>query len=613
MGKKNNFVDLYTVEGEKLLTEIKSAEKSGAVVPHKEYPRPQMKRSGEWINLNGFWDFAMTFADGLPEAEDYKEKILVPFAPEALLSGLHRGVPKGASVCYKRSFELPDEFEGEAAKDKRILLHIGAADQIAEVYFNGVWLGNHDGGYEHFSFDITSVVNGECNELVIKVSDHPDKNVLPYGKQSEKRGGMWYTPVTGIWQTVWIESVPQQYIKNIDIKTGSDYAEITVHMTEGEKAEVDAVLTKRKKSDIFADSINGKVIVPMPAGDIVVPLVDNFARIDIDNPQMWSPENPYLYNFKVCAGDDEVESYFALRTLTIEKVDNLPRLCLNGKPYFFHGLLDQGYWSDGLFTPADMICYEKDILAMKSLGFNTLRKHIKVEPEQFYYDCDRLGMIVFQDMVNNGDYSFIRDTAMPTIGIKKRNDKKMHQSRKSRQAFISAMESTVSQLKNHPCICYWTIFNEGWGQFDSNACYLKMKELDDARFIATYSGWFKGAETDVETEHVYFKPFKMQSCERPLVLSEFGGYAYMPQGHAFNPGNEYGYKMFKDRHAYEDALISLYEHEIVPAVAEGLCGAIYTQVSDVEDETNGLVSYDRKVTKVSADKMQKLAEKLRIK
>ena len=258
MSKKNNFVDLYTAEGEKLLAEIKTAGQE-AVVPHNEYPRPQMKRRGEWINLNGFWDFVMTAADGLPEADAYKEKILVPFAPESLLSCVHRSVAKGASVCYKRSFELPDAFESEAAGERRIILHIGAADQIAEVHLNGVWLGNHTGGYEHFAFDITNVIKEKYNELVIKVSNHPDKNVLPYGKQREKRGGMWYTPVTGIWQTVWIESVPEQYIRDIDIKTGSDYAEITVNMAEGEKAGADAVCGMEDKTlyhDMYVCAMN---------------------------------------------------------------------------------------------------------------------------------------------------------------------------------------------------------------------------------------------------------------------------------------------------------------------------------------------------------------------
>ncbi|MBO5666005.1 MAG: glycoside hydrolase family 2, partial [Firmicutes bacterium] len=285
--------------------------------------------------------------------------------------------------------------------------------------------------------------------------------------------------------------------------------------------------------------------------------------------------------------------------------------------------LDQGYWSDGLLTPADPECFRGDILAMKELGFNMLRKHIKVEPELFYYECDRLGMIVAQDMVNNGDYNFVRDTALPTVGMKRRDDRKLHKDPKTRKAFLEGMKRTVAQLKNHPCICYWTIFNEGWGQFDSNAAYQMLKELDDSRFVDTASGWFysEDMKSDVISEHVYFKPFVMEksgakkaagetAATRPFVLSEFGGYCLPVEEHIFNPEKAYGYKNFKTQKEYEAALIALYEEQIVPAVEKGLCGTVYTQVSDVEDEINGLLTYDRTVCKVSAAAMKAVAEKL---
>ena len=288
----------------------------------------------------------------------------------------------------------------------------------------------------------------------------------------------------------------------------------------------------------------------------------------------------------------------------------IPRLCLNGRPYFLHALLDQGYWSDGIYTPATPDGYEKDILAMKELGFNTLRKHIKVEPEQFYYDCDRLGMLVMQDMVNNGHYSFFRDTALPTVGLKRLNDKHLHRSETTRKAFFDGMKATVSQLRNHPCIVYWTIFNEGWGQFDSQTAYERLKALDSTRFIDTASGWFKGADSDVDSEHIYFKPVKLKYSEKPMVLSEFGGYSYKPEGHVANPVNTYGYRFFKEQADFEAALVKLYEDEISPAVEKGLCGAVYTQVSDVEDETNGLLSYDRRVCKVGSEPMRKIADAL---
>ena len=566
--KQQEFFDLYTPEGEALHRQ-----------PWQSYPRPQMRRES-WFNLNGSWDFAVTAGDSIPN--QFSEQILVPFPPQSLLSGIHRNIPEDQFLFYRKTFSLPDTFHGG-----RVLLHVGAADQTASVWLNGIHLGEHTGGYDPFTFDVTHALRQE-NTLVICVADQMSQGVLPSGKQRAKRGGMWYTPVSGIWQTVWMERVPDRYITGIQIRTEENRAEITVD----------------------SDLPDGTVCVQTPEGPLQVPLMRNTARIELDSPRLWSPEDPYLYHCTIQAGEDRAETYFALRTLSIETVNNIPRLCLNGKPYFFHGLLDQGYWSDGLFTPADPVCYEKDILAMKSLGFNTLRKHIKVEPEQFYYDCDRLGMVVFQDMVNNGGYNFLRDTALPTIGLKQRNDRRMHRRRETREAFLQAMETTVRQLKNHPCVCYWTIFNEGWGQFESTLAYRRMKELDAGRFIATVSGWFKGGESDVTAEHVYFKPFRPVRTDKPLVLSEFGGYAFMPEGHAFHPGKEYGYRHYKTREEFTLGVQTLYQTEIVPAVKEGLCAAVYTQVSDVEDETNGLISYDRKVLKLKPAEILPIARRL---
>ena len=566
--ENQGFVDLYTPEGEALTGQ-----------PWQAYPRPQMRRES-FLNLNGEWDFTLSTNCVMPE--QYEEKILVPFPPQSLLSGIHRDCPEEQFLFYKKEFALPDDFKGG-----RVLLHVGAADQIATVYLNGSCVGEHVGGYEPFSIDITKVVEKD-NALVICVTDQMSRRVLPYGKQSSKRGGMWYTPVSGIWQTVWLEYVPERYIQRLRIRTGGDWAEINV---EG-------------------DVPDGFVSVQTPTGEMQVKLRQGMAKIQLSEPRMWSPEDPYLYQCTIQAGEDQVRTYFALRTLSIEEVDGIWRLCLNGKPYFFHGVLDQGYWSDGLFTPAHPVCYEKDILAMKALGFNTLRKHIKIEPEQFYYDCDRLGMVVFQDMVNNGDYNFLRDTALPTIGLKRRGDRWMHRHQETRKAFLKAMEDTVRQLKNHPCVCYWTIFNEGWGQFESTKVYRRMKELDDTRFVGAVSGWFKGGESDVVSEHVYFKPFRPVKTQKPLVLTEFGGYSLSPEGHVFNPSNEYGYRHFKQREDYVRDLKALYEQEIIPAVQKGLCAAIYTQLSDVEDETNGLLSYDRKVWKLSKEEMLPIARKL---
>ncbi len=536
--------------------------------PWQTYPRPQLKRES-YVNLNGLWDFTVTEGKCLPKT--YDKQILVPFCPESILSGINEHFPEGSGLYYRRNFTVPEDFN-----KGKILLHIGGADQVSKVYVNRIFVGQHTGGYEHFTLDITPFLEAE-NELVIAVFDDLQSTVLPYGKQSLSRGGMWYTPVSGLWQTVWLESVPEEYIENLDIAVSLNNATIT--------------LTPPLSGTVTMD---GKTY----------PIEEGRAVITPENPHLWTPEDPHLYDFTVETEQDRVESYFALRT--IEAKENL--LCLNGKPYFFHGLLDQGYWSDGIYTPASPDAYAFDILEMKKLGFNTLRKHIKVEPEQFYYDCDRLGMVVFQDMVNNGDYSFFRDTALPTVGIQKRNDKKMHRDRLTRKAFIAGMKATVRQLKNHPCILYWTIFNEGWGQFDSATAYEKLKAMDDSRIIDSTSGWFRGKTTDVDSRHIYFTPWStLKMSDKPLVLSEFGGYACAVEDHLFNPEKAYGYKTCKSTEDFQTALSELYITKVIPAIERGLCAAIITQVSDVEDEINGMLTYDRRVNKADGELMQQIS------
>ena len=465
----------------------------------------------------------------------------------------------------------------------RVILHFGAVDQTAEVWLNGVRLGAHVGGYAPFSFDITDTLQDK-NELRVRVEDHLSRHVLPYGKQKRERGGMWYTPVSGIWQTVWLESVPEDYVRAVRFETHKNRV----------KARIDGINNGILRVENFAVEVqNGR------------------AEFTVENPRLWSPENPYLYEVEIETAQEKVQSYFAFRSLEIKTVNGVKRLCLNGKPYFFHGVLDQGYWSDGLFTPASPRCFDDDILAMKRLGFNTLRKHIKVEPELFYYACDRLGIVVFQDMVNNGKYSFLSDTVLPTIGVRRRSDRRLHRDPETRAQFLAAMDETVALLQKHPCICYWTIFNEGWGQFDGNRQYDRLRALDPTRFIDTASGWFRCDRSDVDSLHVYFKPVKLPKTDLPLSLSEFGGYSYKPEGHVFNTGKTYGYRFFKEHAAFMDALERLYLDEIVPTRDTGLCAAIYTQLSDVEDETNGLLSYDRAVCKADEARMRTIAEKLR--
>ena len=544
--------------------------------PWEVYPRPQMRRDS-YVNLNGLWNLRVLEKGA--EAPVYDGSIRVPFCPESALSGVERHFSEGSTLHYSREFTLPEGFNRG-----RVLLHIGAADQILQCYVNGKEIGDHTGGYEAVVFDITDVL-AETNLLELAVVDDLRDLSMPYGKQTMKRGGMWYTPVSGIWQTVWLESVPERYIRGLNIENRGG----SVTIDTGDAA------------------MQGTVTV---AGLGEFPLVGGKVTITPEQPHYWSPEDPYLYEFTVTVGEDRVESYFALRTLEIKTVDGLPRLCLNGKPYFFHGLLDQGYWPDGLFTPGAPEAYGWDILEMKRLGFNTLRKHIKVEPEEFYYQCDRLGMIVWQDMVNNGDYSFVRDTALPTVGVQVLPDRGMHRDEKCRRVFLAGMESTVKQLRNHPCICYWTIFNEAWGQFDADRVCDVLRKLDDTRFIDATSGWFRRKNTDVDSRHVYFRRLKLQAGEKPLVVSEFGGYSCKIMEHSFNLEKTYGYGKFTELASFESALESLYLDQVLPLIPLGLCGIIYTQVSDVEDETNGLVTYDRKVTKADPEKMTAIAKLL---
>ena len=559
----SRFAKLYTKESQNV-----------GKIPWNVYPRPQLERDS-YLCLNGEWDFSIEEnAENLPK---FDKKILVPFSPETLLSGVEQVPDEKSVLCYKRSFSLPKGF-----KKEKVLLHFGAVDQYATILLNGKTVGHHSGGYEHFSFDVTSFIEEE-NTLTVFVTDTLNDCLLPYGKQSKKRGGMWYTPTSGIWQTVWLESVNDEHIEDIKITTKKNRVEIKV-----------------------TPKLSGRVELLGKS----LELIKGKADFAVLNPNMWSPESPYLYYFKIVTKKDEVKSYFALRDLEIRSFKGKKRLFLNGKPYFFHGLLDQGYFSDGGLTPATPKCFEDDILAMKSLGFNMLRKHIKVEPEQFYYDCDRLGMVVFQDMVNSSDYSFLRDTALPTIGFIRRSDRGMHKNKISRQNFIEHMEQTVKSLYNHPSICYWTIFNEGWGQFSSSEMYDRLKKIDKTRFVDSASGWFLGGKSDVESRHVYFKKVKFPKTDKPFVLSEFGGYSFKPKGHVFNTEKTYGYGKFENREDFVVALRKLYVEEILPLKEKGLCATVYTQVSDIEDETNGLLSYDRQVLKVEKNEFLDISEKL---
>lgn len=548
----------------------KKKTKLKTVCPDKTdtYPRPMMKRDG-FISLDGEWELAISEKE---TADEYKYKINVPYPEESELSGIGKAHKKGEYLHYKRVFGIVKR-EGE-----RVLLHLGAADQICDISVNGVPAAHNEGGYLPVDADITELVSDGENTLTVRVRDDLDTG-YPYGKQCDKPHGMWYKQFSGIWKSVFIEYVPDKYISGVKITPSLTGFDITVYGGDVEKT----VIFDGRRESFTGES----------------------AHYEIENPRLWSPESPYLYDAEIISGKDRIKTYFALRTFSVGTFDGIKRLCLNGKPYFFSGVLDQGYFPDGICTPPDMSAYTRDILNMKSLGFNTLRKHIKIEPEAFYCECDRLGMIVFQDAVNNGKYSFVNDTVMPTLG-KTTDNAKSTASDKEKSGFSDNALGMIRLLYGHPCIALWTVFNEGWGQHDSEKYYEMFKKEDNTRFVDTASGWFETDKSDVKSVHVYFKPVRLPESDKPVILSEFGGYALMTEGHTMKNGGSYGYKFMKNTDRLNAGIEELYRRDVISNIEKGLCAAIYTQVSDVEDEINGLYTYDRAVCKVDSALMRKL-------
>lgn len=546
------------------------------------YPRPQLVRSS-FMSLDGEWEFALA-AQG--EQPRYTRVIRVPYCMECPLSGIGERHRKGDILYYRRSFRPDWEKLG---KDGRIILHCGALDQRADLYVNGVLYGR-ELRFPQTEADITALCRKEEeNSLVLAVKDDGEDVSYPYGKQKEKNGGMWYTPVSGIWGSVWLENVPDEYIRFLDTELSAEEATITA---VGCKRDGELVLDTGERFPVR----NGTVTV-RPR-----------------KKHLWSPEDPYLYHYTLTLGEDSVRSYFALRSFEIQNVNGVPRLCLNGRPYFINAVLSQGYFADGLWTPGDLNAYEKDILFLKECGFNAVRKHIKTEPDRFYYDCDRLGLLVMQDSVNSGKYSFLRDTALPTLGLKHWPERRLKKEDTRRKRFEEDLRFYVPRLSSHPCVCLWTVFNEGWGQFSAKEEYTLIKTLRPRMTVDTASGWFVTKHTDVLSEHVYFRPFRMKkrlSGEKPLLLTEFGGYALKVQGHCFRDDGKYGYRFFSDAESFAVALTDLYEKQILPAARNGLSGCAYTQLSDVEDEVNGLLTYDRKVRKIAPERLRAVFERIR--
>ncbi len=589
-------------------------------IPFPEYPRPQFVRNSRWFSLNGKWDC----------------RVNVPFPLQSVLSGFDK-LP-GFDGSYPDEYDYITSFEYKKT-DMRLLLHFGAVDQICDVFIDGRAAGHHEGGYLPFTFDITDLLSDdEKHEIKVHIKDTLDLN-YPYGKQSKNPKGMWYTPVSGIWQSVWMEEVPKSYIRGVKITPDSmgvrliidgDAEQYSVEVFEpvlghnpatlimlpqapvitqgkAEYPDENSVNGKEKESAITSDDID---IIYNTSGNTEVPheIIDrntyngNKTYIEIKDPKAWTPETPYLYGLRITSGDDCISTYFAVRTVSIHSLRGYRRTFLNDRPVFFHGVLDQGYYPEGIFLPNKEEGFVRDVRYMKELGFNTLRKHIKIEPPVFYVACDVIGMIVWQDMINNSDYKFMRDTILPTFGIKAKTDLFTHKDPEGRRIFEDHMIKTAEYLYNYPCICYYTIFNEGWGQFESDRMYLELKELDPSRIVDSTSGWFRQFKSDVVSKHVYFhKVAQLLHPHHPVIISEFGGYDYREPGHIFNPDGNYGYKSFKDKNSLNNALLNLFKKDIVAYMKHGCCGSIYTQLSDVEDETNGIYTYDRQVCKVDKE------------
>jgi len=544
---------------------------------HPEYPRPQFVRA-EWLNLNGLWDLTITRKDAaVPKSFD--KQILVPFPVESALSGVMQSVSENDRLWYRRQFELPPMWHG-----RRIILNFGAVDFETTVYVNGKQVGHHTGGYDGFGFDVTDALKvGVLNELVVSVLDPTDAGTQPRGKQVRRPHSIWYTSTSGIWQTVWLEPVTAAHLTDLKITPDVDHGAVKV------KPLTTAVLAGASVELTVRDGSRKVVTVSTPPGtEIALP---------IKAPKLWSPEQPHLYNLEahLKLGSrtlDSVDSYFGMRKISLGKdAKGFTRLLLNNQPYFQFGPLDQGFWPDGLYTAPTDDALRFDIVMTRKLGFNLARKHVKVEPDRWYYWCDKLGLLVWQDMPSGDKYIRARDSDIT-------------RSPESAAEFEKELAGLVEGRRNHPCIVMWVPYNEGWGQWDTARVVDRLKTLDPSRLVDNASGWTDRSVGDVNDMHKYPGPGAPEPEEkRAIVLGEFGGLGLPVHGHTWQDEKNWGYRSYTNSAALTSAYLDLVS-KLFPLIEEkGLSAAVYTQTTDVEIEVNGLMTYDRELVKMDWGKI----------
>ena len=569
--------------------------------PLAEYPRPAMRRDSCEI-LNGPWQYAITQTAEHPAA--WQGSILVPYSPEAPASGVGRALQPGQWLHYHRLFAPPT---GEGG---RVLLHFGAVDYACAVQVNGHLAGGHRGGYWPFTLDITDLLNGTGrNSLWVAVQDPTGHGTQARGKQTLKPGGMFYPAQSGIWQTVWLERVPDNYIQTLTVTPDYDARTVTVRVHTAKPGGA---------VNLWAMVRAGGVTIAEDWGSDEADQ-DGEVTLNISEEHFfpWSPDTPFLYDLTVGTNQgeeaefDTVHSYFALRKWSCAPdAHGVLRFCLNDKPILLNGLLDQGYWPEGLYTPPSDAAVERELSEVKALGFNLLRKHAKIEPQRWYYHCDRLGLIVWQDIVNGGSaynlwfVTYLTNALQPLL--RRFPDGKACRRLLSRakpagrEEYAHELADTVQALRCHPCIACWVPFNEGWGQFDAGKAVQALRTLDGTRLVDEASGWFDQGGGDVHSLHNYFYPLRIRPQKRTVALSEYGGIAWPMPGHE-PPRKTYGYGTAKDRQELTARYKKLQLKTVLPQLEKGLSALVYTQLTDVEDEVNGLFTYDRAAVKPDAN------------